>query len=41
VEIRRVIRTETTKIEALSDLIDWVAFGGPAVKSGDPVEQEK
>jgi Tn3 transposase DDE domain len=41
VAIRRVIRTKTTKIEALSDLIDWVAFGGPAVKSGDPVEQEK
>jgi hypothetical protein len=41
VEIRRVIRTETTKIEALNDFRDWVSFGGPAVKSGDPVEQEK
>ena len=41
VEIRRVIRAETTKIEAFNDFLDWVSFGGPVIKSGDPVEQEK
>jgi TnpA family transposase len=41
VEIRRTIRAETTKIEAFNDFLDWVCFGGPVVKSGDPVEQEK
>jgi hypothetical protein len=40
-EIRRVIRAETTKIEAYNDFLDWVSFGGPVIKSGDPVEQEK
>lgn len=40
-EIRRTIRAETTKIEAFNDFLDWVAFGGPVIKSGDPVEQEK
>ena len=40
-EIRRVIRSETTKIEAYNDFLDWICFGGPVVKSGDPVEQEK
>jgi len=40
-EVRRVIRAETTKIEAYNDFLDWVTFGGPVVKSGDPVEQEK
>jgi TnpA family transposase len=40
-EIRRIIRAETTKIEAYNDFLDWVCFGGPVVKSGDPVEQEK
>jgi TnpA family transposase len=40
-EVRRVIRAETTKIEACNDFLDWVSFGGPVVKSGDPVEQEK
>ena len=38
---RRTIRAETTKIEAYNDFLDWVTFGGPVVKSGDPVEQEK
>jgi hypothetical protein len=33
--------TETTKIEAFNDFLDWICFGGPVVKSGDPVEQEK
>ena len=41
VEVRRTIRAETTKIEAFNDFLDWVCFGGPVVKSGDPVEQEK
>ncbi len=40
-ETRRTIRAETTKIEAYNDFLDWVTFGGPVVKSGDPVEQEK
>lgn len=39
--IRRTIRAETTKIESFNDFLDWIAFGGPVVKSGDPVEQEK
>ncbi|HKH67326.1 MAG TPA: hypothetical protein VKA75_08145, partial [Reyranella sp.] len=38
---RRTIRAETTKIEAYNDFLDWVSFGGPVIKSGDPVEQEK
>jgi TnpA family transposase len=40
-DIRRTIRAETTKIEAFNDFLDWVSFGGPVIKSGDPVEQEK
>jgi len=40
-EVRRVIRAETTKIETYNDFLDWVSFGGPVIKSGDPVEQEK
>jgi TnpA family transposase len=40
-EIRRTIRAETTKIEAYNDFLDWISFGGPVIKSGDPVEQEK
>jgi TnpA family transposase len=40
-EIRRTIRAEATKIETFNDFLDWVSFGGPVVKSGDPVEQEK
>ena len=39
--VRRDIRAETTKIEAFNDFLDWVSFGGPVIKSGDPVEQEK
>jgi hypothetical protein len=41
VEVRRTIRAETTKVEAFNDFLDWVSFGGPVVKSGDPVEQQK
>ena len=40
-EIRRTIRAETTKVEAYNNFLDWVSFGGPVIKSGDPVEQEK
>jgi TnpA family transposase len=40
-EVRRVIRAETTKIETYNEFLDWICFGGPVVKSGDPVEQEK
>lgn len=40
-ELRRGIRAEMTKIEAYNDFTDWIAFGGPKLKSGDPVEQEK
>jgi len=40
-EIRHSIRAETTKIESYNDFLDWVTFGGPVVKSGDPIEQEK
>jgi TnpA family transposase len=39
--IRRTIRAETTKIESFNDFLDWITFGGPMIKSGDPVEQEK
>jgi TnpA family transposase len=41
VEVRRTIRAKTTKVEAFNDFLDWISFGGPVVKSGDPVEQEK
>lgn len=40
-EIRRTIRAETTKIESFNDFLDSITFGGPVIKSGDPVEQEK
>jgi hypothetical protein len=40
VDVRRTIRAETTKIEAYNDFLDWVSFGGPVIKSGDPVEQD-
>ena len=40
-EVRRVIRAETTKIETYNEFLDWVSFGGPVIKSGDPLEQEK
>jgi hypothetical protein len=40
-QIRRTIRAETTKIESFNDFLDWITFGGPVIKSGDPVEQEK
>jgi TnpA family transposase len=41
IELRRSIRAETTKIETFNDFLDWIGFGGPIIRSGDPVEQEK
>ncbi len=40
-ELRQSIRAETTKIESYNDFLDWIGFGGPVIKSGDPVEQLK
>jgi TnpA family transposase len=40
-DFRQSIRAETTKIESYNDFMDWIAFGGPVLKSGDPVEQAK
>lgn len=40
-KLRRTIRAETTKIESFNDFLDWITFGGPVIKSGDPVEQTK
>jgi hypothetical protein len=40
-EIHRTVRAETTKIEAFNDFLDWVSFGRPVIRSGDPIEQEK
>lgn len=40
-QTRHTIRAETTKIESYNDFLDWITFGGPVIKSGDPVEQEK
>jgi TnpA family transposase len=40
-DFRRSIRAETTKIESYNDFLDWIGFGGPVLKSGDPVEQIK
>jgi TnpA family transposase len=40
-DLRQTIRAETTKIESFNDFLDWISFGGPVVKSGDPVEQTK
>ncbi|MBY5827382.1 Tn3 family transposase [Rhizobium leguminosarum] len=40
-QARHNIRAETTKIESYNAFLDWITFGGPIIKSGDPVEQEK
>jgi TnpA family transposase len=39
--MRQNIRAETTKVESYNNFTDWIAFGGPVLRSGDPVEQEK
>ena len=36
--LRRGIRAEMTKIEAYNDFTDWIAFGGPKLKSDDPAQ---
>jgi TnpA family transposase len=40
-DLRQSIRADTTKIESYNDFLDWIGFGGPVLKSGDPVEQLK
>lgn len=40
-EMRQQIRAETTKVESYNNFTDWLAFGGPVLRSADPVEQEK
>lgn len=40
-DFRQSIRAETTKVESYNDFLDWIGFGGPVLKSGDPVEQIK
>jgi TnpA family transposase len=40
-ELRHSIRAETTKVESYNDFLDWIGFGGPIIKSGDPEEQLK
>ncbi len=40
-ELRVTIRAETTKIESFHSFLDWIAFGGTVIKTGDPVEQAK
>jgi TnpA family transposase len=40
-DMRRTIRAETTKVESYHQFTDWIAFGGPVLRSGDPLEQEK
>jgi TnpA family transposase len=40
-DFRQSIRAETTKIESYNGFLDWIGFGGPVIKSGDPVEQVK
>nr|WP_245232316.1 Tn3 family transposase [Thiorhodococcus minor] len=40
-DLRRSIRAETTKVESYNDFLDWIGFGGPGLKSGDPIEQTK
>lgn len=40
-DMRQHIRAETTKVESYHQFTDWIAFGGPVLRSGDPVEQEK
>lgn len=40
-DLRQTIRAETIKVESFNDFLDWISFGGPVIKSGDPVEQNK
>jgi TnpA family transposase len=38
---RQHIRAETTKVESSHQFTDWMAFGGPVLRTGNPVEPEK
>jgi TnpA family transposase len=40
-DLRQTIRAKTTKVESFNDFLDGISFGGPVIKSGDPVEQNK
>lgn len=40
-ELRQYVHSQTVKVESYHDFLDWVTFGGPVMKSGDPLEQEK
>ncbi len=40
-KLRQSIRAETTKVESYNDFLDWMGFGGPIIKSGNPEEQLK
>lgn len=40
-ELRQYVQSQTVKVESYNDFLDWVTFGGPVMKSGDPLEQEK
>lgn len=40
-DMRQHIRAKTPKVESYHQFTDWIAFGGPVLRSGDPVEQEK
>ncbi len=40
-DFRQSIRAETTKIESFHSFMGWIGFGGPVIKSGDPVEHAK
>src|SRR5262245_6012948 len=39
--MRQQIRAETTKVESYHAFADWIAFGGPVLRTADPVEHEK
>jgi TnpA family transposase len=39
--MRQPIRAEPTNVESYHQFTDWMAFGGPVLRTGDPVEQEK
>ncbi len=41
ITMRQHVRAETTKVESYNQFTEWLAFGGPVLRSGDPVEQEK
>ena len=32
---------DVEKVESYNTFTDWLAFGGPVLRTGDPVEQEK